>query len=369
LALSVVYCGVFWLSFAEPASIPAEVAACGDADHLALHPHYAALPLDRQVALVQAAWEAPTARLLVFDNCEDPALLRWRPARGGCHVLITSRRSAWPAEARVQLFPLARLSRRESVALLCNHCPDLAAGDPALTAIAAAVDDLPLALHLAGSYLAHTHDSTPPDAYLQCLRGAVRLDAPELHASGASPTGHHQDIVRTFALSYQQLAPEDAVDHAARQVLQRAAYFAHGKLIPRPLLRAALRDQADGGAAAAIARTIDVGLLEATGDASRPTLRLHRLVAAYLRQEHSDVEAQRTVEQAVLATMQRLNLVDDQPALLAIQGHLLCSGRLLFARGFSAPTMPIPPLRAAISAELPISAATTTRRNSCCGMG
>ncbi|MEZ4659844.1 MAG: hypothetical protein R2911_19995 [Caldilineaceae bacterium] len=41
------------------------------------------------------------AGLLVFDNCEDPALLaQWRPTSGGCCVLVTSRRGRWPAGQR-----------------------------------------------------------------------------------------------------------------------------------------------------------------------------------------------------------------------------------------------------------------------------
>lgn len=76
--------GVFWISFADPGAVAAGVAACGGAGHLRLHPDFEALPLDRQVRLVQAAWREATPRLLVFDNCEDQNLLaEWRPPSGG----------------------------------------------------------------------------------------------------------------------------------------------------------------------------------------------------------------------------------------------------------------------------------------------
>ena len=70
--------GVFWMSFADPAAVPAEVAACGRS--LDLHPSYETLPLEQQVRLVEEAWQSRSPRLLVFDNCEDEQLLdRWRP--------------------------------------------------------------------------------------------------------------------------------------------------------------------------------------------------------------------------------------------------------------------------------------------------
>src|SRR5436190_198597 len=68
--------GVFWMSFAEPAAVPAEVAACGRS--LDLHPSYDSLPLEQQARLVEEVWQRPRASLLVFDNCEDEPLLdRW----------------------------------------------------------------------------------------------------------------------------------------------------------------------------------------------------------------------------------------------------------------------------------------------------
>ncbi|HEY0739097.1 MAG TPA: helix-turn-helix domain-containing protein [Herpetosiphonaceae bacterium] len=99
--------GVLWLSFADPAAIPAEVAACGGVDTMHLSSEFGMLSLDEQVRRVLRAWESPVARLLVFDNCEDVALLdRWRPKHGGCRVLITSRRRYWDPALGVQQLPL-----------------------------------------------------------------------------------------------------------------------------------------------------------------------------------------------------------------------------------------------------------------------
>src|SRR6185503_8478815 len=111
--------GVFWLSFATADGVPAEVALCGGASGLDLRPDFANLPIDEQVRLVLAAWQRPTPRLLIFDNCEDPALFdQWRPKSGGCRVLVTSRRSQWDAALGIYALPLETLPREESVALL-----------------------------------------------------------------------------------------------------------------------------------------------------------------------------------------------------------------------------------------------------------
>ena len=118
--------GVFWLSFADASAIPGEVALCGDRDGLDLYPEAGSLPVEDQVRLVRAAWHSPLPRLLVFDNCEDEALLeQWRPAYGGCRVLLTSRRAQWDPTLVTHTVPLGVLQREESVALLRKHRPDL----------------------------------------------------------------------------------------------------------------------------------------------------------------------------------------------------------------------------------------------------
>jgi len=146
--------GVFWLSFADPSVVSAEVAGCGGAGTLDLRPNFGGLPIADQVRLVQAAWQSEARRLLVFDNCEEEILLtQWRPSSGGCHVLLTSRRPSWSAALGVRALPLGVLSRAESSALLHAHRPDLPSDDPDLDTIAEELGDLPLALHLAGSFL------------------------------------------------------------------------------------------------------------------------------------------------------------------------------------------------------------------------
>ena len=80
--------GCFWLNMADAAGIAAQVAGLAGPDVLQLAGWDPAAS-DANRALVQRAWQEPVARLLIFDNCEDPDLLRqWRPTTGGCRVLI-----------------------------------------------------------------------------------------------------------------------------------------------------------------------------------------------------------------------------------------------------------------------------------------
>ena len=203
--------GVFWLSFADPKAVPSEVANCGRVGAMDLRPNYADLPLEDQVRLVKAAWQEPIPRLLIFDNCEDPELLfNWRPVSGGCRVLVTSRRAEWEPTLGVTALPLDVLKREESLALLRKY--NFTASDEILNEIAEELGDLPLALHLAGSYMARYRRAMTPAQYLQQLQDPTLLEHPSMKGLGSSPTGHVQHVYRTIALSYDKLNPAAPTD-------------------------------------------------------------------------------------------------------------------------------------------------------------
>ena len=314
--------GVLWLNFADPAAIPAEVAACGDVDTMHLSPGFSTLSLDEQVRRVQRAWEAPVARLLVFDNCEDVGLLdRWRPKYGGCRILITSRRRYWDPALGVQQLPLDVLPRQESLALLRTFRPDVSPGDPELDAIAAALGDLPLALHLAGSFLAKYRHAITSTQYLLRLHAPRVLDDRSLRSAGLSPTKHVQHIASTFEQSYERLDPTEPTDILARKLLAYAAHLAPGVPIPRWLLQTlTLTDGSDAVLLAedALLRLIDLGLLEPDED----TLRLHRLLVAFVLAVVVDVDAQTVVEETMLWVVEDINMRGDLGSSLALQPHL-----------------------------------------------
>jgi tetratricopeptide (TPR) repeat protein len=321
--------GVFWLNFADPAAVPTEVAGCGVPDALALQLDIPTLPLEEQVRLVQVAWQSPLPRLLVFDNCEDETLLaQWRPPHGSCRVLVTSRRTQWEAVSGVRVLLLGVLQRQESVTLLRYHRPDLADTDADLDAIAAELGDLPLALHLAGSFLARYRMAVTPAAYLAQLRRPDLLVHPSLQGwkltRELSPTRHEQHVARTFALSYDRLNPADSTDAHALALLARAAYFAPGQPIPRRLLLATVAWAGDAPDPAlqgedTLRRLLELGLLEsdATG-----AVRLHRLLVAFVRTVAHDTAAQTAVENVVLAEADRRWRAGHTGPVFILQPHL-----------------------------------------------
>jgi tetratricopeptide (TPR) repeat protein len=320
--------GVFWLSFADPAAVPTEVAACGGPGALALHPEFHSLPIADQVRLVQAAWQSPLPRLLMFDNCEDETLLaEWRPPHGGCRMLVTSRRAQWEGTLGVQTLPLGSLRRDESLALLRHHRPDRSASDADLEAIAEEVGDLPLALHSVGSFLAR-YQTIAPTAYLAQLRQPMLLTHPSLQGGAftreLSPTQHEQHVARTFALSYDRLDPADSTDASALALLARAVHFAPGQPIPRGLLLTTIKGVEDTPEVAvqtegALGRLLDLGLLETNVVGA---VRLHRLLAVFVRAVTHDVGAQTAVEDVLLAEAKRLCDAGYPGPLLPLYPHL-----------------------------------------------
>jgi tetratricopeptide (TPR) repeat protein len=316
--------GVYWLSFGNEETIPAEVAACGGIGGMDLRPDYAELSLREQLPLVLAAWQSPMPRLLVFDNCEEEELVaRWRPSSGGCRILITSRRSQWDMALGIEHFTLGVLSRAESISLLRKHCPGLGE-DPNLDSIAAELGDLPLALHLAGSFLNKYRFVVTTAGYLAELRSPNLLDHHSMQGGGFSPTGHEQYVARTFALSYERLDLSDSTDTLAMLLLARAAYFAPGEPIPRLLLVNSLFERKQAAASPyqvedALMRLVALGLLEDGGEGA---LRLHRLLAVFVRAMSIDESAQLDVERALGWIAIRVNDMGFSIPLLPLQTHL-----------------------------------------------
>jgi hypothetical protein len=318
--------GVFWLSFADPSGIEGEIAACGGPGALELYRVDEGLTQPEQVARVYAAWEQPTPRLLIFDNCDDMAgrsaeqqLAARLPRGGGCRVLVTSRRGQWSTELGVAAHPLGMLPRAESLALLRAYCGDLADADADL--IAAELGDLPLALTLAGRYLEsyRAEGFGRPATYLAALQ-AQRLNHRSLAGGSAAP-GRADGVRAAFALSFARLDPAQPIDALAIAALARAACLAPSEPFPRALLTDRLVPDAGAqeDAADALQRLVALGLLEQSGD---DTLKIHRLVSAYATAACADAQAQPAVEQA-LTDMGNALVNDGFPAALSpLLAHL-----------------------------------------------
>ncbi|GHO73981.1 hypothetical protein KSD_17520 [Ktedonobacter sp. SOSP1-85] len=332
--------GVFWLNFADAAGIPSEIAACRTALREELRLDLHTLPLEEQVRHILAAWQSDLPRLLVFDNCEEEALLAiWRPPLGGCRILVTSRRGTWARDLHVQQHPLSDLKRAESIELLGKYRPDLTMEE--CNAIAETIGDLPLALHLAGNYLEAYHESRlgSASAYLKALSTTQPLQHPSLQAEGNTYTTRHiQHVARTFALSYERLDANDPVDALAINLLAHSAYFAPGVAIPRELLRATVGPEEDDvledRSVRAFKRLAGLGLLETSQSTWEVSYRLHRLLASFIRlhPESNAPEMQATIERVVQAKANLLNNTGLPTLLQALEPHLRFVTNLALSR-------------------------------------
>jgi tetratricopeptide (TPR) repeat protein len=310
--------GVFWLSFGEQAAIPTEVAACGGHEGMALRYDFDALSLAEQIQLVLRAWREPTPRLLVFDNCEEEqSLTEWRPQHGGCHIMLTARHTWWDPSLGVTQIPLQELDRADSIRLLQNFYPPIP--ENIADSIAAELGDLPLALHLAGRYLAFHQGTLSPAAYLQQLQQTPILSHPSLRGDGAtySPTRHQLHVAQTLAISYRQLPAETAVHQTARKLLFTAACLAPGEPIPQALLLAAAEVEVEPGQQA-LAEVVNLGLVTQTAD----SLIMHRLVAEFVQAQHPDIEERQSVARMIAQEVEATNGRKDRKAIGARQNHL-----------------------------------------------
>lgn len=192
---------------------------------------------------------------------------------------------------------LPTLPRADSVALLGEYISGVTRDqrptthDPRrvtpaeLDALAEELGDLPLALILAGSYLA-AYPGVSVAGYLAELRRPGLFAHVSLlnRAGEASWTKHDMNAGRTFAVSYARLDPDNsATDVAAARLQAGAACLAPGLPFPRALLTGmAARTPEDAIDPHlpddALRRLLALGLLERGGD----QLRLHRLIARFV---------------------------------------------------------------------------------------
>lgn len=257
--------GVFWLNFDKPNTIPAEVAACGPP--LGLFSFTDNLPEAEMVRQVRKVWDrSGPPCLIVFDNCEDPKLWEaWRPKGTSHHVLITSRRQTWSGITQVSL---DTLTRSESVTLLLALARHLRSEDA--NRIAEALGDLPLALHLAGSYLHRYRSRINADRFLNDLQ-EKGLEHSSMTGSTSLPTQHEPHLMNAFCLSIDSLNEE--TDALVLRLLAHTLWFASGEPIPQQILLDTLNTD-DESAIDALTVALDLGLLYPETD----SLTIHRLV-------------------------------------------------------------------------------------------
>lgn len=289
--------GVFWLAAERQELLEQDMRNAGGQAGMGLEEHFESLPAALQLQQVRVTWSSKLPRLIVLDNCENPDLLDVLalPENSGCHILITSRNAHWPPGCAVE--SLTEFTRAESLELLHRLTPDLDAGSAAGTELCELLGDMPLTISLAGHYLQET--ATPIAAYLHAIRAAdVLLHPSQGAASARVPDYAHQNLSRALEISLAVLDPEETIDRRALRIAVGIAHLAPGEAVSLELAAAICggelaaflqNDTPDARGYAQARRRLQraSGLLSELGlvtvAATRPSIRMHRLVAAYLR--------------------------------------------------------------------------------------
>ena len=237
----------------------------------------------------QARW------LLVYDNAESPAQLSGLLPPGGCgHVLVTSRWSAWGAQASP--LELDVLVRAESIEFLRRRTGTR--DDHGLAELAELVGDLPLALEEAAAYLEETRENL--DDYLELIRDRSRelfgLDDP---AGGSDLDSDGRRVATVWSVSLDRV---HAQEPAAEALLSLCAFLAaevprdlpagHPDVLPGDLAAMARDRLAYNRALAAIGRY-------SLAAVSPAVVGLHRLVQAVIQARLGEAGERAWAEAAV----------------------------------------------------------------------
>ncbi|MFI8351168.1 tetratricopeptide repeat protein [Streptomyces sp. NPDC085596] len=178
--------------------------------------------------------------LLVLDNADDPAILReggWLRTSPAGIVIVTSRQAAahwWPG---AELLQFGVLPRAEAALVLRDLAPDAGTVEDAAE-VADRLGRLPLALTLAGGFLAHqVIDPWTMADYGRRLDGEDGLDPIELIDQGALGGSDSRHLLgRTWQLSLDALAGQGLPE--AGSLLRLLACWANDPL-PLTLLSGA----------------------------------------------------------------------------------------------------------------------------------
>lgn len=271
--------GVFWLNMENADNAINEVASCGGPGGMNL-PNFNELKTPEQATAVRKQWEeGEQASLLIFDNAENPEVVKhWRPVTGHCSVLITSRRVDWPLEMGVQSLPIESLPRDKSLEMLEKARPKLATDRverQAADELCKYLGDLALALKVAAAYL-QRYGSESVQNYLQDLRDTSTGDS-EL-----------REVWSCFAVSYRKLKSEDETDALALRLFHLAAYFAPVSIASTLMAQSAELDTTDRKQQKAfnqaLTRLQELSLISREPDGR---LLLHRLLRKFARSQAS----------------------------------------------------------------------------------
>ncbi|WP_274528226.1 tetratricopeptide repeat protein [Micromonospora foliorum] len=193
--------------------------------------------------------------LLVIDNADAPEVLApggtsvaggsgWLRSAGAGVVLVTTRvtdRAVWGH--RAGWFPLGELDQRAAALMLLDRIRR--ADEPELIEAATAVADrlgrLPLAVHLAGSYLGSGMAEVGLDGYLRLLTDRS-LSVVDEGAPGWGDQDPRRLIMSTWEISLDALERQGRI--RARILLRVLSFLGPGSVVPLPMLEPSVLSEA-----------------------------------------------------------------------------------------------------------------------------
>lgn len=229
--------------------------------------------------------------LLIFDDAQDPAVVRQYMPSGPGQVLISSRNSSWRSSATA--LELDVFKPDESLAFLARRWPDL--DDAQANALADRLGHLPLALEQAVAV--HNETGMPLDEYLRLLdAGPARV------LREGEATEYPISVAETWQLAFEKLSERSP---AAAQLLEICAFLSSNPIsipmlargraatLPSPLAEVMRDDMKMRGAVRDIGRYSLAQL-----DPSRDFISIHMLVRAVLRDSMDDERRKATERSA-----------------------------------------------------------------------
>ncbi|MEV4350739.1 FxSxx-COOH system tetratricopeptide repeat protein [Actinoplanes sp. NPDC049596] len=283
-------------------------------------------------AVVQEIGRDKRRWLLIFDNADEPEVIRSYLPHGPGHVLITSRNLSWGEQT--QPIQVDVFTREESIDHLVQRVGSLSREDAAL--VAEQLADLPIVVAAAAAWLAET--LTPVADYLDLIR--------EEGPSAALTATTDRSIARTWDLSLNQLRDRDPAAYRLFQLCSVMApeipldliYSDQMAEYLKPLNPALSERMARGSLVQQINRLALLRLDQRPPTAGETDRRgqiiIHRVVQNVVRDRMSEAElaeARRQVHQ-VLSRARPDGEVDDQrnwPKFRLIWPHLDASDAAL----------------------------------------
>ncbi len=220
------YDWVFWVKAETELSAVTDLAAIGRSLSLA------GATLDELAVQVRQWLETHDRWLLIFDNADQPELLKLvLPRRHAGRILLTSRARRFVSVGIRAALEIGKLSLKESIAFLSDRTQRLeldAAELAAVEALARELDGLPLVLEQAGAYLDQMQVRFA--VYLAHYRQQrLALLARQMPETGDYPAS----VATTWVLNFEETGRRSPL---AVQILQVSAVWAADD-IPEALLQ------------------------------------------------------------------------------------------------------------------------------------